>query len=62
MRQRKAVQQSRSAAHAMICIACVKDRRLQLLAWLERIAEIEGIEAACHAHLVQRILFDGDTP
>src|SRR5271170_97334 len=62
MRQREAVQQSRSSAHAVICIASVEDRRLQLLTWLEGIAEVEGIEAACHAHLVQRILFDGDAP
>src|SRR5579863_9406744 len=43
-------------------IATIEDRRLQLVAGMQHVAEVERIEAAGHAHFVQLILLDGDAP
>ena len=54
--------QPRGAAHALAGIAAIEDGRLQCLAGLQPIGEIERIETAHHAHIAHRIAVDADPP
>ncbi len=62
MRDFKVVKQARGAAQAVIGVAAVEDRRLEVFAGLEYVAEVEGIEAAGHADRVELSPLHRDAP
>src|ERR1700733_6025115 len=56
------MENARGFTHALIGEAGIEWRRLQLLAGLQTIAEIEGIEPSCDAHLLHGGLLYRDAP
>ncbi len=56
------MQQARCAAKSVRGIATVENRRLQFLAGLQLVAEIEWIEAAGDTQRIALIVLDGDAP
>src|ERR1700722_9081016 len=56
------MENARGFTHALAGEAGIERRRLQLLAGLQTIAEIEGIEPSCDAHLLHGGLLYRDAP
>src|SRR5882724_3199309 len=56
------MQQSRRAAQTMIRIASIKNWCLELLTRFQFVAKIKWVEAAGHAHRIELVALDGNSP